>query len=53
MNSAPGCARTLRDPTLNARAEENGAGGRVRTCDFNLGEVALYQLSYSRALHTT
>ncbi len=26
-----------------------GAGNRVRTGDLNLGKVALYQLSYSRA----
>ncbi len=29
--------------------EKNGAGDRVRTGDINLGKVALYQLSYSRA----
>ena len=28
---------------------EFGAGNRVRTGDLNLGKVALYQLSYSRA----
>jgi hypothetical protein len=28
---------------------EDGAGDRVRTGDINLGKVALYQLSYSRA----
>ena len=31
-------------------AEENcGAGNEIRTRDLNLGKVALYQLSYSRA----
>ena len=30
-----------------------GAGNRVRTGDLNLGKVALYQLSYSRALGLT
>jgi hypothetical protein len=28
---------------------EVGAGDRIRTGDINLGKVALYQLSYSRA----
>ena len=28
---------------------EDGAGDRIRTGDINLGKVALYQLSYSRA----
>ena len=28
---------------------ENGAGDRIRTGDIDLGKVALYQLSYSRA----
>jgi hypothetical protein len=27
---------------------ENGAGDRSRTDDFDLGKVALYQLSYTR-----
>jgi hypothetical protein len=27
----------------------NGAGDRIRTGDIDLGKVALYQLSYSRA----
>ena len=27
---------------------ESGAGNETRTRDFNLGKVALYQLSYSR-----
>ena len=27
----------------------NGAGNGTRTRDFNLGKVALYQLSYSRS----
>jgi hypothetical protein len=29
-----------------------GAGDRIRTGDIDLGKVALYQLSYSRALET-
>jgi hypothetical protein len=28
---------------------ESGAGNEARTRDLNLGKVALYQLSYSRA----
>jgi len=28
-----------------------GAGNEIRTRDLNLGKVALYQLSYSRAFH--
>ena len=31
------------------RAEWVGAGDGIRTHDINLGKVALYQLSYSRA----
>jgi hypothetical protein len=31
------------------RNVRNGAGDRIRTGDINLGKVALYQLSYSRA----
>ncbi len=31
------------------KKEEIGAGDRIRTGDINLGKVALYQLSYSRA----
>ena len=31
------------------RFEEDGAGDGIRTRDINLGKVALYQLSYSRA----
>jgi hypothetical protein len=30
------------------RWRENGAGDRSRTDDFDLGKVALYQLSYTR-----
>jgi hypothetical protein len=30
-----------------------GAGNQVRTGDLNLGKVALYQLSYSRAIVLT
>jgi hypothetical protein len=32
-------------------AKKNGACDRVRTCDINLGRVALYQLSYARNYH--
>jgi hypothetical protein len=32
---------------------EFGAGNEIRTRDLNLGKVALYQLSYSRALLKT
>ena len=31
----------------------NGAGDRIRTGDIDLGKVALYQLSYSRASDTS
>ena len=33
----------------DAFSPEYGAGNEVRTRDLNLGKVALYQLSYSRA----
>ncbi len=36
----------LYDP---GQRKKNGAGNEVRTRDLNLGKVALYQLSYSRA----
>src|SRR5688572_27958520 len=32
---------------------KTGAGNESRTRDLNLGKVALYQLSYSRALRST
>ena len=33
-------------------SEKAGAGDGIRTRDIDLGKVALYQLSYSRALET-
>jgi hypothetical protein len=36
-----------------AQAEVFGAGDGIRTRDINLGKVALYQLSYSRAGENT
>ena len=34
--------------TARRERGENGAGDRSRTDDFDLGKVALYQLSYTR-----
>ena len=34
---------------LVSRRRRDGAGDEIRTRDINLGKVALYQLSYSRA----
>ena len=37
--------------TTELREPKNGAGDKFRTCDINLGRVALYQLSYARTHH--
>ena len=36
-------------PCVRTGQQGNGAGDGIRTRDINLGKVALYQLSYSRA----
>jgi hypothetical protein len=35
---------------MNSHQSKAGAGDETRTRDINLGKVALYQLSYTRAL---
>ena len=45
-------ARTMRNRSPHFQfafsGEKNGAGDQARTDDFDLGKVALYQLSYTR-----
>ena len=55
-SASPLChlAQKPKDPdpvSLRIEAQQNqfGAGNEIRTRDLNLGKVALYQLSYSRA----
>ena len=45
------CSRGVRswDGAVRIGRFEIGAGDRIRTGDIDLGKVALYQLSYSRA----
>jgi hypothetical protein len=38
------------DLCLTTWLRHRGAGNRARTCDLNLGKVALYQLSYARCV---
>ena len=44
-----GVGTMIRFLGLTLEFEENGAGDGIRTRDIDLGKVALYQLSYSRA----
>ncbi len=43
--------KPVKHPFNGLLQTENGAGNGTRTRDFNLGKVALYQLSYSRPMN--
>ena len=46
------CIRAQNHCRLRRVKDNIGAGDGIRTRDIDLGKVALYQLSYSRALET-